>query len=211
MSQYKDMHKGETCIIIGNGPSLHDVCNSFLKSYPTFGSNRIFLKFVPTYYVCVNQLVLDQNKSIIDLLSCDKFLKGVNLKSVYRRDFSFEPDKWIYEGYTVTYVCMQLAYWMGFTTVLLVGVDHHYNYEGKPNEVNMIAVGEKDDSHFSPEYFSGMFFHNPDLEQSEISYAMAKKVFEKDGRKIINLTCNSRLTIFEKDELRNWMQSVDNS
>lgn len=198
-------HKGETCLIIGNGPSLAEVPNSFFRDYFTFGTNRIFLKYLPTYYVAVNKLVLEQNKTVIDLLTCTKFLKGVNLNCITRREFSFTPDKWVYEGYTVTFVCMQLAYWMGFTTVLLVGVDHRYEYEGKPNQMNLTPQLQNDVNHFSPEYFKGMFWHNPDLDQSEISYQMAKEAFEKDHRRIINLTSNTALNVFEKDNINNWI------
>ena len=206
---YKNKHQGETCIIIGNGPSLRDVSNAFLNSFITFGSNRIFLKYVPTYYVCINKLVLEQNKTIIDFLSCEKFLKNNNLNCLtYPKEFSLEPDKWVYEGFTVTFVSMQLAYYMGFTTVLLVGVDHRYKFDGKPNQMNMTPLGEDDVNHFSPEYFKGMFWHNPDLERSALSYGMAKRVFEKNGRKIINLTKDSALDIFEKDDIKNWNSAV---
>jgi hypothetical protein len=61
----KDKHKGETCIIIGNGPSLKEIPQDFLKKYPTFGTNRIYAikhleGFHPVYYASVNPLVLDQ-------------------------------------------------------------------------------------------------------------------------------------------------------
>ena len=48
----RDKHKGETCVVIANGPSLADVPNEFLEPYITFGVNKIWLKeFSPTYYV----------------------------------------------------------------------------------------------------------------------------------------------------------------
>ena len=57
-----DKHRGETCLIIGNGPSLNDVPLEFLHKYPSFGTNRIYLKegFTPTYYCSVNPLVISQ-------------------------------------------------------------------------------------------------------------------------------------------------------
>jgi hypothetical protein len=116
--------------------------------------------------------------------------------------FSFWPDKWIYEGYTVTYVLMQLAYFMGFTTALLVGVDHRFGYEGKPNE-ERVLMGE-DANHFDPCYFSGMKWNNPDLERSAKAYRLAQVAWEHNGRKIINLTPNSDLDVFPFDDWRKW-------
>jgi len=62
LAQYKDKHRGQRCVIIGNGPSLNKMDLSFLKNEITFGMNRIYLlfdkwDFTPTYYVSVNPLV----------------------------------------------------------------------------------------------------------------------------------------------------------
>lgn len=211
IQHFKNKYIGETCLVIGNGLSLRDVCNSFLDSYPTFGSNRIFLKYIPTYYVCCNPLVLEQNRSIINLLSCEKFLpygygiESHNFKRTRTRRFSTHPEVEIYEGYTVTFVSLQLAYYMGFSTVLLVGVDHKYDVPDgtEPNEV--LQMTDDDMNHFSPEYFRGMSWNAPDLEQSEISYQMAKEVYEQDYRKIINLTPNTALNVFEKGNINDWL------
>ena len=50
----------KTCLIIGNGPSLANVPNEFLERFFTFGSNRVYLKFTPDVYACVNPLVTRQ-------------------------------------------------------------------------------------------------------------------------------------------------------
>lgn len=208
ISKFLNTHLGETCTIIGNGPSLKHVPNMWLDKYPTFGSNKIYLKYIPTYYVCTNPLILKQNKSAIEMLDCEKFARAgfidsgnpLNINPV--KEFSTRPYEWVYEGYTVTFVSLQLAYYFGFTTVLLVGIDHRYEYNGKPNQKN---VYEGDDvNHFHPDYFKGQEWNNPDLAQSEISYKMAKVVYEKEHRRIINLTYNSALNVFEKDSIDNW-------
>lgn len=206
-------HKGETCLIIGNGPSLNKVPLEFLKKYPSFGTNRIYLLdgFQPTYYVSVNPLVIEQSIERINELGSVKFLPSrfahgntLPLVSHYSPSFSMNPRVYIYEGYTVTYVCMQLAYFMDFDTVLLVGVDHRFEFRGSPNEE--VVSDRPDPNHFSKDYFGqGVKWNNPDLEQSEISYQMAKTVFENDNKRIVNLTEGSALNVFEKDEVKNWM------
>lgn len=204
----------KTCLVIGNGPSLKDMPLDFLRKYPTFASNRIYLLdgFAPTYYACVNPLVVEQSVDEINALDCDekyitsslsKHITGAfPLYSVGMRIFSDNPLRMIYEGYTVTYVLLQLAYWKGFERVGLVGVDHSYRYQGEPNEERLL-VGD-DPNHFHPKYFTGTRWNNPDLEESEFSYRMAKGVFDNAGRKVVNLTPGSKLDIFDREDWSTW-------
>ena len=212
----QNRHKGETAIVIGNGPSLKDIPVAFLEKYASFGTNRIYLldDFLPTYYVAVNPLVIEQSAGYIKDIECEaKFITAfytqhlltdaIPLYSSVIPAFSRDPEKFTYEGYTVTYVCLQLAFFMGFKTVLLVGVDHKYEFKGLPNQM-MIAEGD-DVNHFHPDYFgAGVKWHNPDLVQSERAYRMAKTVFDMDGRSIVNLTPGSALDVFEKGDWSEW-------
>ena len=47
LRKFKDIHKGETCFIIGNGPSLkvEDLTRLHKLGVPTFAFNRIFCIF----------------------------------------------------------------------------------------------------------------------------------------------------------------------
>ena len=197
-----------TCVIIGNGPSLSQIDNQWLDKYPTFGTNRIYLKYLPTFYVCTNPLVITQNKEDIEKLKTKKFIRqgyidnAIPLRLEPVKKFSYEPHMWLYEGYTVTFVSLQLAYYFGFTTVLLVGVDHRYEYTGKENQE--VFMQSNDPNHFDPTYFKGQRWNNPDLFQSEISYNLAQVSYKSDHRRIINLTENSALNVFEKDKIENW-------
>lgn len=203
-------HKDQAGIVIGNGPSLKTVPNEWLQKYPTFGTNRIYLKegFTPTYHVCVNPLVQEQFGGEIHRMNCLKFathLEGpdvLRLQSVNLPVFSFAPDEWIFEGWTVTFVALQLAYFMGFNTVLLIGVDHRYDFSGNPNEQKLMT-GD-DPNHFDPNYFKGAQWNNPDLERSEASYEKAKLAFEGTGRTIINLGPDSALEVFPKGVPEEW-------
>lgn len=199
-------HKGETAIVIGNGPSLRNVPGEFLNEYPTFGSNKIYmLPLNPTYHVIVNPIVYAQFKEDKPLMTSIQFFPRLTESGAYKLNsvgvpmFSYCPWKWIYEGHTVTFVSLQLAFFMGFETVLLVGVDHRYEYEGEPNEERLM---EGDDpNHFDPNYFKGHHWNNPDLERSEEAYEMALMAYHNDHRQIINLTEGSALDVFPKMEL----------
>ena len=208
-------YEGQTCLVIGNGPSLKDIPISFLKKYPSFGTNRIYLLegFTPTYYCCVNPLVIEQSLEQIRAIDCKaKFLLedyvssvplSLGLTSTPFETFSMNPRAYIYEGYTITFVCLQLAYYFGFNTVLLVGVDHSFAYEGNPNQ--QVMSHGPDMNHFHPDYFgNGIEWNNPDLEKSEQAYMLAKKVFEDDGKKIINLTAKTKLEIFKKGNVNDF-------
>jgi hypothetical protein len=217
----KNRYEGKTCVVIGNGPSLRNVPLAFLRQYLTFGTNRIYLLagFRPTFYVAVNPLVVEQSlPQIIELDASVSFLPtqyaalvpgALGLRSTGGPAFSPTPDQWVYEGFTVTYVCLQLAHWMGFRRVLLVGVDHKYTYNGAPNEEH-IAEGP-DPNHFDPTYFSGgTRWNNPDLQRSEAAYSMARLVYRATDREIINLTEGSALDIFPKADLKNfWRGDVN--
>lgn len=215
-NELQNKHQGETGLVIGNGPSLNEIPQDFLWEYPSFGTNKIYLMdgFQPTYYVAVNPLVIEQAGNTVRDIDYDaKFITAfytehlvtdaLPLYSSVFPSFSRTPDQWIYEGFTVTYVCLQLAFYMGFDTVLLVGCDHKYEFEGFPNAVG-IAWGE-DSNHFHPDYFSGgQKWHNPDLVNSEKAYRMAKNVFDNAGRRIVNLTPGTALEVFEKGDWHEW-------
>ncbi|MRR53110.1 MAG: glycosyltransferase [Deltaproteobacteria bacterium] len=223
LGQFRNKHQGQRCVIIGNGPSLNKMDLSFLEDEITFGMNRIFLmfdqwKFRPTYYVSVNPLVIEQSAGDILRIIAPKFLshKGIPffddpgdihfLQSIPQWFFSKDPRNGICEGWTVTYVAMQLAYFMGFEEVVLIGVDHHFVTKGDPNK-EVVSEGD-DPNHFHPGYFGkGARWHLPDLERSEGSYRMAKETFESEGRRIIDATVDGKLTIFPKADYRELFQS----
>ena len=211
MRSFANIHAGETCTIIGNGPSLKNVPLAFLHKYQTFGTNRIYLLdgFEPNFYVSVNPLVIEQCQHEINDLHCVKFITSSMAHLIYGSypiisngapRFCYEPFIELYEGFTVTFAAMQIAYFLGFTTVLLVGVDHRFNFEGDPNTRQF--MDHDDNNHFSPEYFKDKFWHTPDLERSNEAYKMAEDAFRADNRIIINLTHNSGTDIFERQDLK---------
>ncbi|MGB9499906.1 MAG: glycosyltransferase [Dissulfuribacterales bacterium] len=215
LAQYKDKHRGQRCVIIGNGPSLNKMDLSFLKDEITFGMNRIYLmfdkwNFTPTYYVSVNPLVIEQSVDEILNIPATKFLSLnglpyvpdpsdiIFLRSIGGPSFTNDPRNGLWEGYTVTYVAMQLAYFMGFNEVILIGVDHHFTTPGRPNQ-EVVSNGD-DPNHFHPGYFGkGVRWNLPDLKNSEIAYSLAKQAFEADGRRIIDATFDGELNIFQKE------------
>ena len=216
MDDLLNARAGERCFILGNGPSLNETDLSRLRGEATFGLNRIYLKFpnmgYPTsYLVCVNPLVIDQCvEEICDCASL-KFLSFVARDRVKMSDdvillrsrcgpkFFSDIRRGIWEGSTVTYVAMQIAYFLGFQKVILVGVDHSFQTKGEPHKV--VTSQGKDPNHFDPDYFGkGFRWQLPDLVTSELAYRIAKHSFEADGREIVDATMGGELEVFRKVE-----------
>ena len=71
-------------------------------------------------------------------------------------------------------------------------------------------AGEYDPDHFKcadgePYFESGKWFNAPELDGTKLYYAMARELFDKAGKTILNLTPNSALDVFEKDKIENWI------
>jgi hypothetical protein len=220
LEKYKDIHKGERCFILGNGPSLAKMDISQLQGEITFGLNRIYLLFEkmpfrPSYYVCVNELVLEQYSNEISDLEMPKFLNwnrrhlfdGSNKDNNFLRlslglvdYFGTNPLKALSSGGTVTYVALQLAFFMGFSEVVLLGVDHRFAVSGTPNQTEL-RTSEKDENHFHPAYFpKGSKWQLPDLLRSEHAYSIADQFFSRKGSKVYDATLNGNCPVFEKRE-----------
>jgi Protein of unknown function DUF115 len=219
LAALKDIHKGKRAFVIANGPSLKQTDLSKLKNEFTFGMNRIYLMFPElgfstTYLTVVNDLVVEQTASDLAALSLPKFIAWRSRRHFPRQlpmtqlptfiyssytgpGFSTDVRGRVWEGATVTNVTLQLAYHMGFQQVILIGVDHNYTATGKPN-TTVVSQGD-DPNHFSPSYFGkGFRWQLPDLETSEIGYAMAREAYQKSGREILDATIGGKLTIFPK-------------
>jgi len=103
----------------------------------------------------------------------------------------------VHEGWTVTFAALQIAYFLGFQDVIIIGLDHRYQFEGRPNDVSIMREG--DPNHFSDGYFgAGQDWDNPDLARSEESYRIARQQFEAAGRRIVDATVDGACREFEK-------------
>jgi hypothetical protein len=226
LAALKDMHHGQRCFIIGNGPSLNQTDLTRLRQEVTFGTNRIYLAFPKlgfstSYYVSINDLVIEQCLPDILALPALKFLSWRSRRFFHRliirgndpagtvqlpvflhttytgQKFSRDARGRLWEGATVTYVALQLAFHMGFQQVILVGVDHNYTTSGRPN-TTVVSTGD-DPNHFNASYFGkGFRWQLPDLIASERSYRLARRAYESVGRQVLDATVGGKLTVFPK-------------
>ncbi len=216
LAELKEIHKGKRAFIIGNGPSLKQTDLSKLKGDFTFGLNRIYLLFPElgfstTYFVSVNDLVIEQCAGDISALPMPKFLSwrsrrffpagqlpATFLYTTYDNPvFARDVRRRLWESATVTYVALQLAFHMGFEQVILIGVDHTSAVPGKAN-TTIVSQGD-DPNHFHPGYFGkGFRWQLPDFETSEIGYRLARQAYAADGRQVLDATIGGKLTVFPK-------------
>jgi hypothetical protein len=219
LAEFKNIHKGKRAFIIGNGPSLRQTDLTRLRNEFTFGLNRIYLLFPElgfstTYLVSINDLVIEQCADEMTALPLPKFF-------AWRSHRHFKPDLptsqlptflyttytgprfsrdvrgRVWEGATVTNVALQLAFFMGFEKVILIGVDHNFTSKGDANKT-VTSQGD-DPNHFAPNYFGkGFRWQLPDLDTSEIGYAMAREAYQNAGREVLDATVGGKLTIFPK-------------
>jgi hypothetical protein len=225
LKTFKDIHKGERCFIIGNGPSLRVSDLERLNGEYTFAANKIFVIFDetewrPTYYCIQDFLMIETEweslKKCIDVKH--KFMAGnplikkksmlddwlhfyINLKLFYPNfpKFSSDISKEIFEGFTVTYAEIQMAVYMGFKAIYLLGVDHSYS-KVINNSGEITDNGTRD--YFSEKYMKNKQFgvqsYYANLENSTLAYMAARQYADKNGIKIYNATRGGKLEVFER-------------
>ncbi len=216
----RDRHRGARCVLVANGPSLNRMDLSFLRHELAIGLNKIFLglrsfNFYPRYYVAVNPKVVEQSQVEIRQLNCVKFIGRTAAAGRIEEDaltylvdtaspparFSRDPAQGVHEGWSVTHVALQLAHFLGFSEVVLIGLDHRYQFSGAANETRILEG--PDPNHFSEAYFGhGQQWDNPDLVRAEESFRVARAEFERDGRRILDATLDGACAVFEKVDYR---------
>lgn len=219
LQNLRDRHREGRCVIVANGPSLNKMDLSSLKNETVIGLNKIFLgfekfRFYPRYYVAINEKVIEQEATRIKAMTCVKFISQRSAKRVPENSLTYHIDtmnpsarfckdiqKGVHEGWTVTYAALQIAYYLGFSEVVLIGLDHRYEFSGAANAAAKIEG--PDLNHFSEAYFGfGQSWDNPDLANSEESYRIARAEYEKAGRCIVDATLGGACKIFEKADYR---------
>lgn len=215
LQRYKNIYEGKRCFIIGNGPSLASRDLEILNNYGeiTFGCNGIFNIYDktcwrPTYYVAVDigwieekQEEIAKLKNEILFLTETRYIdaskiEGANyftycneIKPGEELRFSNDISKEVISGKTVTYGMLQIACYMGFKKIYLLGVDWtggkgtgvpRYDFY---NRTEVISVDEYD-----------LFM------EEELAYISAKKYSDKNGIKIYNATRGGELEVFERKD-----------
>lgn len=228
LAQHHNRFRNDTCFVLGNGPSLNEVSNDILDKFPVFGTNGIYLKYTPTYYVTISVEFYKNHISGISKLACNrKFIGGELLHAfpdfegsilncgwnVYAKlgpiafpvplKFSKRADRIVYLGGSVLFVCLQIAYFMRFRRVILLGVDHSFGFSRSEAAYGgkRIQVEGKDEIHFDSNYNPHKHSMHCDMIATERSFELALSAFQKDGREILKATPNTGLDVIPRANL----------
>ena len=225
LRKLKNKHVGEKCFIIGNGPSLTLEDINCLRGSITFASNRIYDVFSktdwrPTYYVAIDLSFIREGFEEISTLSLPhKFInRAAKLFSGMKKEngeiFVFYYEKRFFERHklkqqshsrdiskymtdtsTVTASAIEIALYMGFSEMILLGVDHSYS------KIRNIDGKIKDDAGIQ-DYSSVIKAHSftpiATVDAMESSYRYFEKFTRENNIRILNATRGGKLEVFER-------------
>ncbi len=211
----KNMFKGKRYFVIGNGPSLNKCDLSLLENEYIFAANDIFyktdeMKLTPTFYMMKDRHDIDNNLESINAYDIEyKFFPAIYKEKIIQTEntyffatdlgfywtdhpyfekprFSKDFSELAYCGQSVTYLNMQLAYYLGFTEVYLIGMDFSYRVRKSDKIQDVTLTSNEDDiNHSHPDYFDkGKKWHDYKVQNVAKGYELAKKIFETEGRKL---------------------------
>lgn len=226
---YHNYHQGQRCFLIGNGPSLTASDLELIQGEICLACNMIYRMFPivtwrPKYY-CVSDVIYTKNMSeeIVENISCPIFLHSgafnamkvkppnrVIIKNVPEPQYKIRGNLQAYyipSSATVMTFMLELAMYMGFREIYLLGVDH----------TNSFTSG-----HFAGEYVltevdkKNLFrarrtLNNPQLTLAELgeyrrqrgeeAYRVVRDYADKHGFHIYNATRGGALEVFERVDL----------
>lgn len=212
---YRNIHNGERCFIIATGPSLTMDDIESLKNEYTFSMNSICklydqTEFRPTYYAIQDNMVFDKmqdtiraHKEVPVFISDNIFKKYKRendwiefptdtkyhsydiLKGVYHAKFSGDAYEIVYDGYSIAYSCLELAVYMGFKEIYLLGAD--CSYSGPKEHFVDSGVEDRNRKYATPKLI--------------VAYEEAKRYADKHGIKIYNATRGGVLEVFPRVKL----------
>lgn len=172
----RNTHAGETCFVIGNGPSLRadDLTALKEKGVFCFGSKRITAIFDETpwrpdvwgvsdfNFIELYHEEMDRLDGFLKLVPCQSIL----LKNIFIRDavyfpfihaertpswFNADVTRGVHFWGTITAKLINFAAYMGFTKIYLLGVDHSWpTVVGKDGKHRYDTVAA---AHFSEKYY----------------------------------------------------------
>lgn len=190
------------------------------------------IRWRPGFYVAVDKRVVPDNRQQINRLPLE--LPGTNFfypvefrarglldsfPNVYWYDelpvrvdmerlpegtFTRDASKGVYAAFTVTVAALQLAAYLGFNPIYLIGCDTAYSKPASVrveagNAEKLVASQDDDPNHFDARYFGqGKKFHEPHVARMIFHYHEARLVCESLGVEVYNATVGGNLEEFPR-------------
>lgn len=213
LRSFRNKHNGEQCFIVGTGPSLKMDDLELIKNEYSFSVNSIVLSLTdttwrPTYYAIQDKSGYERLKEKINNVQLPNIFIGFSDKTLspkpigidyvpfplflidhgkpginHHNRFSNNAYKVVYDGHSITYSCIELAVYMGFKRIVLLGVDCDYS-----NKINhVVAYSQQTD-------VNAAFL-------MQESYKCARKYADKHDVEILNATRNAKMDVFKRVKL----------
>ena len=212
LEKFKGIHKGKRCFIVATGPSLRvqDLEKLMDCGEICFSMNAIWrayqdTKWRPDYYVVADFRVIDEimchknsfsKEEIFVADTNERFCSMEYGENVYEYHFQYEYSekrqpkfsedfsRKCYHGSTVTYCCIQLAVYMGFDEIYLLGVD--FSYAGKKDQ--------KYEHFFKEDRLKNIGYSK----HNSLAYQSAREYAKQHHIKVYNATRGGQLEVFER-------------
>ncbi|MCD7944101.1 MAG: DUF115 domain-containing protein [Clostridia bacterium] len=224
LKQWKNKYSGKRCWIVGNGASLKVSDLEHLNKEITFASNRIYhiyekTKWRPDFYVAFEPEFTKTNSELISEIEVKKarFINKsgktgddeknywLNCTSKYSLkkqtlsniEFSDDISVRVNDAYSVTYTILQIAVYMGFSQIYLLGMDH-YKTEDKNGNAQHFYKNAKEEFR-TPTYIEGI----------EYGYALASREAKKKNIHIYNATRDGNLEVFERVDIDSILNTIN--
>jgi hypothetical protein len=231
-----------SAIILGNGPSIRGIELNQFKNQITIGMNAAYrywktLGWYPTYYCCLDTVVIESHAKDIYCLIKDSKSNGIKLFFLQRNIARHYPDLYVnpkviwfddvikdhpfsdFKLVTTGAGSALFAMALGFRRLCLLGVDCNYVERIDEalaldnNVLEMSATPERNPNYFFDSYqIKGDKFNIPnslpDLHVS--SWSQVNKLASQHGAEIINCNRESNVRVFPFDDWINIKHNFTN-
>ena len=227
LAAFKGKYRGNRCFLIGNGHSLSANDLEQLKQHGEicFAFNRIYNIFEqtdwrPTFYISQDEKMLTGCVETVDRENLGTkfipinlkwyhdirlskvswfYMKTPNEKDGKPLEFSDDLPKGLFNSTTGMYTAAQIASYMGFQKIYLIGVDHHFHIS--QNNAGEIIVDDSVKDYFSEKYNEDKEkLYIPNTERSTMTYIAMKEQCERRGIQVFNATRGGKLEVFPRVE-----------
>jgi glycosyltransferase involved in cell wall biosynthesis len=220
---------GERIFIMGNGPSLNRMELELLAGEHVFAMNRISLLFPriswrPDFFTAFDIRVVPDNLDEFNKLEIPyKFFATKHKGAILERENHYWHHSWQVSddledrfgafpeitgfggGGTVACAAIQIAAYLGFDPIILIGCDAAYSVptsvlQTGPDQfgdgvlLNLTSTDDDDANHFDPAYFGkGKRWHSPNPAEMHRGFEKCYRQMRRQGKALVNATVGGAL------------------
>jgi hypothetical protein len=231
IEDYRQAYSGKRAFLIGNGPSLNQTPLDRLCKEYTFAMNRIALlygklRWRPSFFVCTTlniarpawrqdiHATLREGMPAFIWDKLAEYVEGFNntlmLNCTHGEQIVSEaPDEWWSDDCaqrackfgTSMLVALQLAAYMGFSSIYLLGCD--LGFKPDPTQRKQPVAGESrvDPNHFHPDYGTPGCTADQLNMNMRAAHELAHRAGQRLGVQIYNATVGGELDVYPRAEI----------